>query len=382
MHLPLRGLAAVALAVSLVLVTHPGPVHAQAVDPAGLAEGVIIGVQAGAPASVFGVPQQTFTVTLRITTGPDEGKFISLPTSTDVAAAAAVWRAGDRVLLDSSVDGAGGRDYFIADRVRRAPLYGLILLFVVITILVGRLRGIASLGGMALSFFVIFFFLLPRILAGHDPIVASILAAAMIIPTTFYLSHGLNRKTTSAIVGTMIALIVTGVLAHVSIEATRLSGFAAEETAYLQVSRGGTIDVHGLLLASIIIGLLGILDDVSVSQAATVFQLRRVGPHLRPRDVYARAMDVGTDHIASLVNTLVLVYASAAMPLLLLFLTNAGTLTQVINFEIVAEEIVRTLVASIGLILAVPITTAVAVAMASSDRLPFAEPDHNEEQSP
>jgi len=244
---------------------------------------------------------------------------------------------------------------------------------------VGRLRGVASLGGMVLSFFVIFFFMLPRILAGGDPIVASIVAAAMIIPITFYLSHGLSGKTTSAIIGTLAALVVTGVLAQVSIQATRLSGYASEETAVLQVSRGGTIDVHGLLLASIIIGLLGILDDVSISQAATVYQLRQVGPGLHAREVYARAMDVGSDHIASLVNTLILVYASAAMPLLLLFLTNAATFNEVINFEIVAEQIVRTVVASIGLILAVPITTAVAVAMAGRDRLPFGVPDHDKE---
>jgi uncharacterized membrane protein len=210
---------------------------------------------------------------------------------------------------------------------------------------------------------VLFTFLLPRIASGTDPILAAILTAMVIIPVTYYLSHGVNRKTTAAVVGTLLSLVVTGVLALVAVNAVVITGYASEEASFLQNLMPGAINIRGLLLASIIIGLSGILDDITISQAAIVAQLRAAATGISAREVYLRAMDIGRDHIASLVNTLILVYASSALPLLLLFLYSNAPLAEVANYEIVAEEIVRTLVASIGLVLAVPLTTGIAVFM-------------------
>lgn len=162
----------------------------------------------------------------------------------------------------------------------------------------------------------------------------------------------------------MISLIITGILAAVFIEAAKLTGFASEEAGFLQVVGEGTINIKGLLLAGIIIGVLGVLDDITISQSAIVFQLKEANRNFNSKDLYKRAMNIGKDHISSMVNTLVLVYTGASLPLLLLFVNNPYPFSQVINYEIIADEIVRTLVGSIGLVLAVPITTLIASTLA------------------
>ena len=267
------------------------------------------------------------------------------------------YKVGDKVVISANQTPAGKELLYINDYVRRVPLYFLFAIFAVLTVLIGRKRGLASLIGMGLSFFVIFTFVLPQILSGKDPIFIAITASLFIIPISFYLSHGLNRKTTAAVIGTIIALVVTGILANVFVDAARLTGFASEEAAFLQQAKPDLINIRGLLLAGIIIGVLGILDDITVSQAAIVSQLKSTSTKIPFWELFNRSMDIGRDHIASMVNTLVLVYTGAAMPLLLLFSNNPQPFSELINYEIIAEEIVRTLVASIGLILAVPITT-------------------------
>ena len=267
------------------------------------------------------------------------------------------YKVGDKVVISANQTPAGKELLYINDYVRRVPLYFLFAIFAVLTVLIGRKRGLASLIGMGLSFFVIFTFVLPQILSGKDPIFIAITASLFIIPISFYLAHGLNRKTTAAVIGTIIALVVTGILANVFVDAARLTGFASEEAAFLQQAKPDLINIRGLLLAGIIIGVLGILDDITVSQAAIVSQLKSTSTKIPFWELFNRSMDIGRDHIASMVNTLVLVYTGAAMPLLLLFSNNPQPFSELINYEIIAEEIVRTLVASIGLILAVPITT-------------------------
>lgn len=270
------------------------------------------------------------------------------------------YRIGDELVLNKTKDMEGNDLFYITDQVRRNSLIWLFVIFAVLTVLIGKLRGIASLLGMGASFFIIFIFILPRILAGEDPIFITILGSVFIVPVTFYLSHGLNKKTTLAIISTIIALIVTGVLASIFVEAAKLTGFVSEEAGFLQVLKQGTVNIKGLLLAGIIIGTLGVLDDVTVAQAAMVQQLKEANSKLKAGELYKRAMDVGRDHIASMVNTLVLVYAGASLPLLLLFVNNPHPFSEVINYEIVANEVIRTLVGSVGLILAVPITTLIA----------------------
>jgi len=270
------------------------------------------------------------------------------------------YKVGDRLVVSYSKDSGNNDMFFITDYVRRNSLLWLFITFVVLTALIGKWRGLASLLGMGISFFIIFSFILPKISSGSDPVQIAIIGSFFIIPATFYLSHGFNKKTTVAIFGTVIALIMTGVLASFFVKAAKLTGFASEEAGFLQVAKQGEINIKGLLLAGIIIGVLGVLDDITVSQSAIVLQLKKASPKMKFEELYKRAMDVGQDHISSMVNTLVLVYTGAALPLLLLFVDNPHPFSEVINYEIIADEVVRTLVGSIGLILAVPITTLIA----------------------
>ncbi len=275
------------------------------------------------------------------------------------------YKVGDKVIISFSKDLEGNDTFYITDFIRRGSLLWLFLIFMVSTVAIAKWRGFLSLLGMGVSFLIIFTLILPRILGGSDPVETAILGSLLIIPVTFFLSHGFNKKTGVAIAGTLIALIITGILAGIFVDISKLSGFASEEAGFLQAAKGSLVNIKGLLLAGIIIGVLGVLDDITISQSAIVFQLKETNEKLKFAELYKRAMNVGRDHISSMVNTLILVYTGAALPLLLLFIDNPHPFSEVINYEIVADEIVRTLVGSIGLVLAVPITTFIAVIVAS-----------------
>jgi uncharacterized membrane protein len=271
------------------------------------------------------------------------------------------YKIGDKVIISYSKDLEGNDVFYITDFIRRESLTLLFLIFAVLTVIIAKWRGLLSLAGMGISFLVIFFLILPRILSGGDPVETAILGSLIIIPITFFLSHGFNKKTGVAIAGTVIALLITGILAGVFVEAVKLTGFASEEAGFLQTAKGSLINIKGLLLAGIIVGVLGVLDDITISQSAIVFQLKDANRKLKFGELYKRAMNVGQDHISSMVNTLILVYTGASLPLFLLFIDNPHPFSEIINYEIVAEEVVRMLVGSIGLILAVPVTTLIAV---------------------
>ena len=297
---------------------------------------------------------------LFVTKGSFEDKKIIIESGNLPIANLQKYKVGNRVIVSYGKDFEGNDFFYITDYIRRGSLFWLFAVFVVLVALVAKWRGLTSLLGMTISFFIIFSFILPRISAGSDPIQTTIIGSFFIIPITFYFSHGFNKKTTVAVIGTVIALIITGILAGFFVESAKLTGFASEEAGFLQVIKQGSINIKGLLLAGIIIGVLGVLDDITVSQSAIVLQLKKANPKLKFEELYKRAMDVGQDHIASMVNTLILVYTGAALPLLLLFIDNPRPFSEVINYEIIADDIVRMLVGSIGLILAVPITTFIA----------------------
>lgn len=297
------------------------------------------------------------TIQLTVTKGSIKGREITVENGKLDQINVKKYSVDDKVIVTFTKDFEGKDIYYIQDYIRRDWLYLLFFIFAGIAVVIGMRRGVAALFGMAFSFFVIFAFILPQISAGHDPILVAILASLFIIPVTFYLSHGVSRKTTTAIAGTFIALIITGILATIFVNVTRLTGFSSEEAGFLQAEKGGMVNIKGLLLAGIIVSVLGILDDITVAQASVVHQLKKLSPNLTFMQLYSKAMEVGRDHIASVVNTLVLVYAGASLPLFLLFTSSSRPFGQVINHELIAEEIIRTLVASIGLILAVPITT-------------------------
>ncbi len=266
------------------------------------------------------------------------------------------YRIGNKLIIYQ----ASENTFFIADQVRTNALFILFIIFICLVLFISKWQGVGSLLGMAFSFLVIIYFILPKIAAGDNPILIAIFGSLMIIPATFYPSHGINGKTTVAIFSTLLALVLTGLLASFFITFTKLTGFSSEEASFLQTMSPGLFNMKGLLLAGIIIGVLGVLDDVTVSQASIVSQLKMANPQLKTTELYKRAMEVGHDHISSMVNTLVLVYTGASLPLLLLFNNAAKPFAEIVNYEIIADEVVRTLVGSIGLILAVPITTLLA----------------------
>lgn len=264
------------------------------------------------------------------------------------------YKVGEELMITLNED---TNDYQITDYYRQKPINLLFWIFVITVLAIGKLYGLTSILGMFLSLAVIIKIILPQISSGTNPILVIIIASVFLIPTTFYLSHGINTKTNLAIIGTFISAIVTGILAYAFTHLSHITGYANEEANFLDVAKNGQLNIQSLLIAGIIIGSIGILDDVSVSQVSVVNEIAKANPKFGFFDLFKRSMSVGRDHVASMVNTLFLVYTGAAMPLMLLFLDSSVSFNQIINTEIVAEEIVRTLVASIGLILAVPTTT-------------------------
>ncbi len=248
---------------------------------------------------------------------------------------------------------------------REKQLLFLFVIFVSLVVLVNGWKGLRSLISLALSFAVIFKIALPILLQGVDPSLVVMILALFIIPLTFYLTHGWQKKTHVAVVATIIALVISSLLAITLVNTTNLSGLATEEAAFLNFEKNELINLRGLLLAGIILGLLGTLDDITVTQAGLVFSLKKNSKGIEAKKLYQTAMEVGQDHISSMVNTLVLVYTGASLPLLLLFINNPHPLGFVLSQEIVVEEIVRTLVSSVGLILAAPLTTVLAVLVAN-----------------
>lgn len=271
--------------------------------------------------------------------------------------------SGDRVLLDRVPDPSGGVQYLITDLERSSTLWLLVGLFLVAVIAVGRWHGLRSLLGLGLSLVIVVAFVVPAILAGRSPALVALVGAVTIMIITLYLVHGVNEMTTAAIVGTTAALVITVGLGVWFVSQSRITGFASDDAIFASFAVGG-LDLQGLVLAGLIIAALGVLDDVTISQASTVFVLHDTDPSLRWTTLFGRAMRVGRDHIASVVNTLFLAYAGASLALLVLFSTSGVSTAELLNSEIIAEELVKIIVGSLGLIAAVPITTALAAKVA------------------
>lgn len=306
--------------------------------------------------------QQYQKLTLEILSGSLKGQTIEYENGTLPQAQPITYEIGDRLIMGVSYGSDQSMPYYyVIDRVRRPALLSLGILFIVVVALVARKRALGALMGLVISFGIIFKFVLPELLKGSDPISTSLFAAILMIPLTFYISHGFSKKTHIAIISTFLTLIVTSLLAGYFSREAQLTGYVSEEAIFLQSMGPSPFNIYGLLIAGMILGVLGVLDDVTISQAALVQELRLADPKQSKGQLFKKAMNVGTDHIASMVNTLVLVYVGAAMPLLLLFVNSSKPFAELVNYEMVGEEIVRSLVGSIGLVLAVPITTLLAV---------------------
>src|SRR5829696_4841029 len=280
-----------------------------------------------------------------------------------------LFRAGQRVSLAVNEQPGQPPTYLIQDLERGRPMLILVALFVGAVVAFGRWQGIRSLVGLGLSFVVIVGFVVPSILRGHSPVAVAVTGAMAIMLVSLYLSHGLGPKTTAAVVGTALALGLTAALSIAFVAAASLTGLASEEAQFASFAVGG-LSLRGLLLAGIIIGGLGVLDDVTMSQASLVTELHQANPDAGLAALVAGALRVGRDHIAATVNTLFLAYAGAALPSLILFVTGTDSLGTVATTELVAVEVVRALCGSVGLIAAVPLTTVLAALVATEDSPP------------
>jgi uncharacterized membrane protein len=277
---------------------------------------------------------------------------------------------GDRVLVSAAPSPDGAVQVYFADFVRTGALGWMAVAFVVLILVVSRGKGLRALAGMALSLVLILGFILPQILNGKDPVLVSLVGSFALLTATFYLIHGWTLKSHTAVVATLGALLITAGLAAAGVAGARLTGYGSEEAMFLMQLAGGNLNLRGLLLAGILVGALGVLDDLTINQVSAVFELRRANPALSLASLYRRAMVIGQDHIAATVNTLLLAYVGASLPLLLLFSLFQEPATAVLNREAIAEEVVRTLVGSIGLISAVPLATLLAATVTTHrDRL-------------
>ncbi len=272
-------------------------------------------------------------------------------------------KVGEVFYMTHTSETLDGNDYYTVNDPYRLPsLFVIVLLFVGAVFVFGGKQGVRGLVSLVGSFLAIFYVLLPAILHGYPPLLVTVGVASCIIVFGSYVTHGFTRSTTAAVIGMILTVCVTGALAYWSVSLTRLTGFGSEEAVYLNLNAQGSIDILGLLLGGIIIGLLGVLYDAAIGQAVSVEELLRIAPNVSKRIIYERATRIGREHIGALVNTLAIAYVGASLPLLLLFYqtTNAGILPT-INTEIFATEIIRIMIGSIGLVLAIPITTLISV---------------------
>ncbi len=275
-----------------------------------------------------------------------------------------VYKVGDRVVLNWN-QGLNGEDqFYIMDFVRRGYLYLLAILFVILIIAVGRTKGLRSLLSLIISFIVIIKFIIPAIISGSSPLIVALLGSIAILGSIIYITDGFNKRTHISLLSVVISLTLTFVLSWIFVYFTRLTGFSSEDTTFLVGIGTGIVDFKGLLLAGILIGTVGVLDDAILGQVEAVEQIKIVNSSLSKKEVLKSANKIGRTHLGAIVNTLFLTYAGASLPLLILFTVNQDVglgFAQIINNEAIATEIIRTLAGSMGLALAFPITTWLAV---------------------
>lgn len=295
------------------------------------------------------------TARVEVTAGSRAGQELTVPMPNGPGAPRIA--EGDRVLLIST-DGPDGQLHAIVNHQRGTQLWLLAAAFAIAVIAFGRWRGLTALVGLAVTFGVLLFFVVPAVLAGSPPLLVAIVGSSAIVLSVLYLTHGFNLATTVAVLGTLAALTLTGVLSAVTVASLRLTGITDDLSASVQMTH--QVNMEGLLLAGIVIGSLGVLDDVTVTQAATVREVAHANPSYRLGELYGAGSRVGRSHIASVINTIILAYAGTSLPLLVLIVSGGEPLGGILTNQAIAQEIVRSIVATLGLIAAVPITTALA----------------------
>jgi uncharacterized membrane protein len=339
----------------------------------------VVGVSAEDCEGWAGPGCRLFEIELR--SGPSAGKrsFITLPSDRfaprveagdQIRVARSVQSGIDPALVERlPIDDPSQQPFAFVDFERSSPLLVLLLVFAGLVAFLGGWHGVRALLGLGVSLVIVVEFLAPSILDGNPPLAVALVGSLAVMVVTIGLSHGAGLKSLAAMLGTAVALGLTACLALLAVRRTEISGFSSDQSELLLAGTSG-LSLQGLVVAGIVIGALGVLDDVTVSQASTVLALRRANAALGFRGLFGEAIAVGRDHLGATVNTLVLAYAGAALPVLLIFNTQATPFGEAINREPVAQQIVAGLVGSIGLIAAVPLTTAIAALLAS--RMPAA----------
>jgi uncharacterized membrane protein len=316
-------------------------------------------------------PQTCASAVVRVGEGPDAGAHQRVDLPPEVAGRGV--EVDDELVLSRDAGAEGDPQYRFADLARGTPLAVLAVVALVVVGAVARLRGLLAVLGLGVAAAVLLLFVLPALVAGESPTLVSLVGSAAILFVVLHLAHGVSARTTTALLGTLAGMLVITALGALAVAATRVSGFSTEEVLQLQQYDPG-LDFSGLVVASTVVAGLGVLNDVTITQASAVWQLHEVDPALGARELYRRGMAIGRDHIASTVYTIVFAYAGASLALLLLFDLYARPAGTVLTSAVVAEELVRTLVGAIGLVLAVPLTTALGALVATASRAPGATP--------
>lgn len=298
-------------------------------------------------------------IEVELTSGPDEGDLAVLTVLETQVEVPDLGEGQGIVLRDAYETQLEEFRYGFHDVQRTVPLLALAVAFAAVVVLFGRWQGVRALVGLALGVAVLVLFLVPALLRDEPAVLVALVAGVAVTGVALYLAHGFTAGTTIALLGTLASLVLVTLLALVAVRAAGITGLAGSDSQVLSVT-ASALDLRGLLVAGIVVGVLGSLDDVTVTQVATVAALRRADPSLSSRRLYAEAIRVGRDHVASSVNTLVLAYAGASLPLLLFFAQGGQPVGRVVTGELVAVEVIRMLVGSIGLVASVPLTTALA----------------------
>lgn len=279
--------------------------------------------------------------------------------------------AGDKFYLRHTVLVGENREIYLVEDTYRLPvIYFFVFLFVALVLWIGGIQGIRGLLALTGSLLLIIYVLLPGIMGGYSPVLISVFVSSLIVTIGSYITHGWNKTTSAAVFGMVITVIMTGLMAYFAVTFSKFSGYSSEEAFYLSLNSRGNIDIVGILIGGMMIGLLGVLYDVAIGQAVSVEELHNIAPHIDKKIIYKRAVRIGREHIGALVNTLAIAYVGASLPLFLLFSTPPVDVGLTVNREVFATEIIRTLVGSIGLVLAVPITTFLSVLMLVKTKKP------------
>lgn len=310
----------------------------------------------------YGFERLVQVVKIRIQSGPEAGKVIDMENGVLNGRDDMALEQGERVILRSLTYADGRVQYLLAEKYRLPALGGILIGFVVLVLLLSGITGLRSFLGLVVSVVILTFGLVPAIVHGWNPLLVSLVTAVIIACSSLYLAHGFTFRTSVALCSTLGTLVLSTIFAIAAVHVAHLFGMGSEESIFLQSGTLSALNLRGLLLGGIVIGCLGVLDDITTAQTAAVDEIWRVNPSLTKAQVARSAASIGREHIASLINTLALAYAGASLPLLLLFQVNdTAPLWVVLNNESLAEEIIRTLVGSATLLLAVPISTWVAV---------------------